>query len=462
MLNVFTLAAALVLARMLPPRLAALKIPVARNAPLVRAGQVLEPDPPGGKLPTQQGLLAVMQRYLEIPAVGGKPGVAVADAATGKLLYTSQPGTLVTPASTTKVVTSVASLAVLGANARFTTRAVASGNNVILVGGGDPTLAVNSYPAGDYPQPATLARLASVTAEALKAHGQHVIRLGYDTSMYTGAPMAPAWSQSDIDTGNVTPISALEVDQGRLTTSGSPQDFDDPVNFRPRTMNPAGMAVKAFVTLLTADGITIHGDPSPEQAPAGARRLASVSSPPLSAMVSQMLLESNNVIAENLARHLALATGRPASFAGSAAAVMAELRRLGIGTPISLVDGSGLSPKDRIAPVTLVQVVRLAASAGHGGLRAAVTGMPVAGFSGTLSAGGSVFGGMGGAARGVLRAKTGNLETVATLAGLVEDRDGRLLAFAIMTDQIPSPAALGKAAGAIDAAAAGLAACGCG
>ena len=37
-------------------------------------------------------------------------------------------------------------------------------------------------------------------------------------------------------------------------------------------------------------------------------------------MVEQMLLESNNVIAENLARHVALATGRPASFAGGAAA----------------------------------------------------------------------------------------------------------------------------------------------
>ena len=48
-----------------------------------------------------------------------------------------------------------------------------------------------------------------------------------------------------------------------------------------------------------------------------------------------------------------------------------------------------------------------------------------------------------------------------TVAGLVTDRDGRLLAFAIMADQIPDAAALTLAAAGIDSAAAALAACGC-
>lgn len=461
LLNAFTLAAALVVARMLPPRLAALQIPRTADAPIVTAGQVLVPGQ-SGALPTRQGLAAAMQRYLRSPSLGGDPRIAISDVATGKLLYASAGGALATPASTTKVVTAVTALAVLGANATFSTRVVASGKNVTLVGGGDPTLAVNSYPAGDYPQPGTLAELASATARELTARGDHKVTLSYDTSLYSGAGLAPGWTQSVINTGNVTPISALEVDQGRLTASGSPEDSDNPVDFRPRSRTPAPMAAAAFARLLASDGISVSGGPASGQAPPGARELASVSSPPLSAMVSQMLLESNNVIAENLARHLALAMGRPATFAGAAAAVTAELRRLGIGTAISLVDGSGLSPKDGIAPVTLVQAVRLAAKSPDGALRSAVTGMPVAGFSGTLSAGGSVFGAPGGAARGVVRAKTGNLQTVATLAGLVQDRDGRLLAFAIMADQVRSPASLGKAANAIDRAVAGLAACGCG
>jgi D-alanyl-D-alanine carboxypeptidase/D-alanyl-D-alanine-endopeptidase (penicillin-binding protein 4) len=173
-----------------------------------------------------------------------------------------------------------------------------------------------------------------------------------------------------------------------------------------------------------------------------------------------MLRESNNVIAENMARQLAIAMGQPATFSGAANAVMTELRRLGVTTPISLVDGSGLSPQDGIAPETLVRVLEVA-SAGSSRLRGAITGLPVAGFSGTLSAGGSVFGGIDGAARGLVRAKTGNLDTVATLAGLVYDHSGALLIFAIMAPQVPNAGLLTAAAGAIDSAAAGLAACGC-
>ena len=98
-------------------------------------------------------------------------------------------------------------------------------------------------------------------------------------------------------------------------------------------------------------------------------------------------------------------------------------------------------------------------------LRGAVTGLPVAGFSGTLSAGDSDFGGIGGiaggTARGVVRAKTGNLATVASLAGLVYDRSGDLLLFAIMAPQVPGADQLQQAADALDAAAAGLATCGC-
>jgi D-alanyl-D-alanine carboxypeptidase/D-alanyl-D-alanine-endopeptidase (penicillin-binding protein 4) len=194
------------------------------------------------------------------------------------------------------------------------------------------------------------------------------------------------------------------------------------------------------------------------------RALASVTSPPVVAIAEQMLLESNNVIAEVLARHVALAMGKPASFAGASAAVVAEVRKLGVSTPIDLVDGSGLSPEDGIAPETLVHVLTLAASTPS--LRGAITGLPVAGFNGTLSTGDSVFGDIGslagGTARGMVRAKTGNLSAVASLAGLAYDRAGRLLIFAIMAPQVPGAGMLQSAANAIDAAAAGLAACGCG
>jgi D-alanyl-D-alanine carboxypeptidase/D-alanyl-D-alanine-endopeptidase (penicillin-binding protein 4) len=465
LLNVFTLAAGLAVAHLLPPRLALLRIPVAAARPVVNATPVLAPVGAsaarlqGTASPSARRLAAMFGAQLPPASTGAGVGIEVADAGTGQVLYSANAGTPAIPASTTKVVTAVASLAALGPDARFTTTVRQVGGTVVLVGGGDPTLAVNGYPSSDYPRPATLAQLAASTARALKAQGHQSVRLGYDTALYSGPGIAQGWTDSLISTGNVTPIAALEADQGRLTPGGALEDSDDPVDFRPRTTDPAGMTAAAFAALLAHDGITVTGAPAEMAASASAPLLASVSSPPLTAIIEQMLLESNNVIAENLARHVAIALGLPATFTGAADAEVTELRRLGITTPISLVDGSGLSPLDGIAPETLVRVLSLAASTPK--LRGAITGLPVAGFAGTLSAGASDFGGIGGAARGVVRAKTGNLSTVATLAGLAYDRSGRLLLFAIMAPQVPGAEQLQPAADAIDAAAASLAECGC-
>ena len=465
LLNVFTLAAGLAVARMLPPRLALLRIPVMAARPVVNATPVLAPVDgsgtrlPGTALPTAQGLAAMLGPLLPPAATGNGLGIEVADASTGQVLYSDNAGSLATPASTTKVITAVAALAALGPDARFTTTVRQVGGTVVLVGGGDPTLAVNEYPSSDYPRPATLAQLAAGTARALKGQGRSSVRLGYDTSLYSGPDMAQGWTEGLISTGNVTSIVALEADQGRLTSGGALEDSDDPVNYRPRATDPVGMTVAAFAALLAHDGITVTGSPAAVAAPASAPLLASVSSPPLTSIVEQMLLESNNVIAENLARHAAIALGLPATFTGAADADVTELRRLGITTPISLVDGSGLSMSDGIAPQTLVRTLEAAASTPK--LRAAITGLPVAGFAGTLSAGNSDFGGIAGPARGVVRAKTGNLATVATLAGLAYDRAGDLLIFAIMAPQVPGANQLQPAASAIDNAATGLAECGC-
>jgi D-alanyl-D-alanine carboxypeptidase/D-alanyl-D-alanine-endopeptidase (penicillin-binding protein 4) len=380
-------------------------------------------------------------------------------------MYQDNASALATPASTTKLMTAVATLAVLGPDARFTTAVRQQKGTIVLVGGGDPTLAVNQYPSSDYPRPATLAALAASAARALRAQGRDSVRLDYDASLYRGPGLAPGWTDGDVSTGNVTPIVALEADQGRLTPGGALQDSDDPVNYSARTMDPVGMTLAAFASLLERDGISVSGSPAPAAVSASSTLLASVTSPTVAAIAEQMLLESNNVIAENLARHVAIALGMPATFSGAADAVMTEARRLGVTTPIHLVDGSGLSPDDGIAPETLVRALAVALAAGRPQLRAAVTGLPVAGFVGTLSSGDSDFGGIGGlangSARGVVRAKTGNLSTVATLAGLAYDRSGRLLIFAIMAPQVPGAGRLQNAADAIDSAAAGLAGCGC-
>ena len=462
MINVFTLTAGLAVARMLPSRLAALRVPRVATAPVAGPHAVLGAGTQDGPLPTTNGLRQALAGPLSASALGPRVSALVADPVTGRVLLSEQGTQLMTPASTTKLATGLAALATLGPGARFTTRVVrgATPDSIILVGGGDPTLAVNQFPARDYPQPATLASLAASTARALRGQGRRTAVLGYDTSLYTGPQLAPGWPAAYISAGDVTPIVSLEVDQGRLTAAGQPEDSDDPYNLQPRSSDPAGLAAASFAALLTADGIRVTGAPAPQTAGTQkAAQIASVTSPPLSAIVAQMLEESNNVIAENLARQVALATGEQASFSGAVQAVTDELTRLGVTTGIRLVDGSGLSPQDAIAPVTLVKVLELAAD--RPSYRALLASLPVAGFSGTLSAGQSVFAGIGGAALGSVRAKTGNLGTVASLAGLAYDKSGGVLVFALMADQVPSAGMLKEAAGAIDAAAAALAGCGC-
>src|SRR6266568_2470269 len=289
----------------------------------------------------------------------------------------------------------VAALHVLGPAARLSTRVVAGRGRsaIVLIGGGDPTLAAGRPPASDYPQPATLATLAARTARALRAGRRRTVRLGYDGS------------------------------------------------------------------LLASHGIRVRGPVRPAAAPGAGVTIASVASPPLAQIVQWMLIESNNVIAENLARQVAIAAGGPATFSGGAAAVTTADRQLGV-RGIHLVDGSGLSPDDRISSRALVQLITVAARHAEPGLRPAITGLPVAGFSGTLAPGGSVFDAAGRPALGVVRAKTGNLTSVAALAGVAYARNGQLLAFAFMADHVPRNA-LGQAGRAIDKLATELAACGC-
>jgi D-alanyl-D-alanine carboxypeptidase/D-alanyl-D-alanine-endopeptidase (penicillin-binding protein 4) len=467
---VFVMTAGAIVAHLLPLRLDRWDVPqiAARAAgrvqpPLPAAG----PGTPGGAgaersgAVTPAGLGPVLTPLLSAATLGSHIGIMVTSLATGQVLYSSDATSGFAPASTTKVATAVAALSVLGPQARFRTRVVAGAApaSIILVGGGDPTLAAGSPPAADYPQPATLAQLAAQTARALRARGRSSVTLGYDQSAYAPPSLAPGWPKSYVTTGNVTPISALEIDQGRLTGTGAPQDADDPQNARARTFAPAPDAARAFASFLRADGISVSAAPAAVTAPPRAATLASVSSPPLAQIVRQMLLESNNVIAENLARQVALATGRPASFSGGAAAEAAVLRRLGV-TGVSLVDGSGLSPRDRITPAALVRLITVASGPAQGRLRAAITGLPVAGFSGTLAAGGSVFADPGPAALGLVRAKTGNLTTVATLAGIAYAANGELLSFAVMADQLHS-GGLDRAGVQITRVATALAACGC-
>ena len=121
-------------------------------------------------------LLAVLPRFrcgrrnpAEIQRNFSAVAVAVADAATGEILESSNPALVLPPASVTKAVTAVYALETLGGAHRFTTRIVATGpvvdgkvqGDLVLEGGGDPGLDTDAL--GDMARQLKAAGVSGVT-----------------------------------------------------------------------------------------------------------------------------------------------------------------------------------------------------------------------------------------------------------------------------------------------------------
>ncbi|MFE1015159.1 D-alanyl-D-alanine carboxypeptidase/D-alanyl-D-alanine-endopeptidase [Streptomyces sp. NPDC058794] len=364
-----------------------------------------EAVPGGTPLPDVLGPL------MEDPALGGSRGAAIVDLTTGKHLYGRGADTALTPASTTKIATAVAALTALGPEHRLTTRTAleADTGELVLVGGGDPTLTARKDARGL----ASLRTLAEKTAAALKKRDVREVTLSYDTTLYAGTEMHPIGVNE-----NLARVTALMADEARTDDSTSGPT--------PRVPDPADAAARAFAGFLERHGITASA-PGPSKATDRADTLATVSSPQLSALVERMLTNSDNDIAEALARHTAVASGESADFDGVSAAITARLEQLGL--PVGgarFHDGSGLDRTDRITAGLLTALLAEAADPSRPELRPVLTGLPVAGFTGTLS------GRYTDGAAGVVRAKTGTLTGVNTLAGTVVTPDGRLLGFAFL------------------------------
>jgi D-alanyl-D-alanine carboxypeptidase/D-alanyl-D-alanine-endopeptidase (penicillin-binding protein 4) len=370
---------------------------------------------------------ARLRTLLQAKALGPRPGAVVLDATTGELLLDLDSTTARTPASVAKLATTAAALHAIGPGRRLTTKVVtgAAPGEVVLVGAGDATLTVARPRPTDYPQRASLAVLADATAKALQtapATGEVVVHV--DDALFSGPAVSPDWPASYVGSGVVSPVSALSVDAGRVRRGSVARERD-----------PAIAAGRDLVRLLTARGLKVNKDVTRTAAPAGARTLAEVQSPTIAELVERDLATSDNDLAEALLRLVAVASNRPGTFADGTAAVVDVLTELEVPTDgMDLLDGSGLARGSAVPPETLARLLAFCAT-GPAELRPVVSGLPVAAFSGTLA---FRFGSSTTAAgAGVVRAKTGTLTGVSTLAG-VTVAGGRPLIFVAMSDNVPA------------------------
>lgn len=352
----------------------------------------------------------------------------------GEVVYRHAADRSMVPASTLKLFTATAALDRLRPEHRFRTSVVAgapvAGGVVIgdltLVGGGDPLLTTNAYRfvrrLGDQHPLTSLDQLADQVKAAGVTHVTgHVVG---DESRYDSQRWVPTWPERYQHEQQVGPLSALSVDDGfvlRLPAAG-----EDTPPKRELSADPPVDAARTFTDLLRARGIRVDADPVARVAPAGATEVTAIESAPLSDIVLHMLRFSDNGTAELLTKELGKAGGGGGSTNAGTFATAARLAEMGVPLDgVEFRDGSGLDPENHVTCEALVSVLDLS-----GGIDGPIgIGLPVAAESGTLA---RRF--HGSAAAGRLRAKTGSLNRVTSLAGFVALQGGRTATFAYVAN----------------------------
>jgi len=405
----------------------------------------LDPQAP---VPVPGSVQALVDGLVKDPRMGSSVGVLVADQLSGDVLGAHLPEDGRTPASTAKLVTALAALDTLGPDVTLPTSVVrGSGSSIVLVGGGDMMLAAGAGDPTAVEGRAGLADLAAQVAKALQLEGVSSVQLGVDDWLFTGPTLSPTWNPADVAAGFVAPVTALAVDTAKIR----------PGEYPPRHADPSMAAAKTFAERLTEVGIAVEGAPRRVDGPVAGRQIGVVQSAPLDGIVHHFLDTSDNTITEVVSRLVAIDAGLPASFEGGTTAVLHAVAVAGVDTAgARLSDASGLGSGSILPPDLLVGLLRLATDPANGELRDVATGMPIAGLTGTLSDRYTQS-----PARGLVRAKTGSLPHVTSLAGTVLDSDARQLVFVVLADATPDGGQWGPRA-AIDSFVNKLSSCGCG
>jgi len=331
------------------------------------------------------------------------------------------------PASTEKLVTGAVALAVLGSESVLETRVMAPAapqNGAIdrlwMVGGGDFLLMTPEAQALREQIPelrGTPTTPLVQLADAIVAAGVKRIPGGVigDDSRYETLRYLPTWKDSYRTEGQVGPLGALTVNGGFSQLQPQPVPVVDPAVF----------AASELARLLEDRGVTIGSGADRGKVGDGAVEITKVQSPPMTAVVGEMIAVSDNLGAELLMREIGLAASQQGTTAAGVLAAMQKLTELGLPTAnVAFVDGSGLDRGNRMTCQLLDATLDLGATTEFASLW---TGLAVAGQYGTM-----VDQHEGTILDGKLRGKTGSLDGVTGLVGIVEV--GRPLRFAFIAN----------------------------
>lgn len=453
----------------LPPPTAEERL-LARLEALSRAVELARGDAAGPPIALDTaGLDAAIRKIVAPLERLASVSVHVRDLVSDTVLFDFQGDVPLNPASNHKLLTTAAALDLLGADYRFETRVVRHGSDLVLVGEGDPSF--------DHVALAALADEIAARTDLASLQ-----RLVVDDAAFSPRRLAPGFSDSEIGLSYQAPSGALSlnfntiqitvapgpdaplvtvfpesthvvVDNQATIGSGAPavrtyargegdaletvvevtgrvRRRAKPVIQRRRISDPGLYTGGALAVMLAARGQTtplpVVRGPAPTY-DKGAELVTRRDSAPLAVIAADALAFSNNFMAEQLLRCIGWrVTREPGDWDNGAEVVLGYWRALGL-DPNSLVfeNGSGLSDRGRITTSALVDLIAIAGRvrAEEGGL---VSALPVAGERGTMLSRLRQSGKR-------VRAKTGTLDGVSGLTGVITAEDGTpQVAFSIL------------------------------
>lgn len=323
------------------------------------------------------------------------------------------------PASVQKLIVAATALDELGPAYRFDTLFAARdaigndgalGGNLWLIGSGDPSLQSADLRSG----------IAMLGRAGLRRIDGGVV---VDDTTLRGPGLNAHWGSDDNGQNYAAPTSAISVDGDTIESRQAVDGVEQRV-WTPMT-DVARYVAGEVNGMLAARGILPAAAPTIGSAPLESVVLWNHRSAPLQTLESHMLVFSDNHYAEQLLRSLG---GEAVGVADDAGGIEAErqfLERRGVPTPgLNLFDGSGLSPDNRVAAIT---VARLLVDEEPSLYRL----LPLGGREGTLQDYDFTT------ALGRVRAKSGHLSNVAALAGYVTTMHHGRIAFAFLVDDSP-------------------------